>query len=101
MFNQLAGFVTNKYFQPDGLCLMGGGILGACHIGGLQALQDLGKLDSIKYFSGANIGSLIVALAAMKYSPFKLKEQLAWNLSDILGSNWPGPLNAINDYGLY
>jgi predicted acylesterase/phospholipase RssA len=101
MFNQLAGLVTNRYLQPDGLCLMGGGILGAGHIGGLQALEDLGKLDSIKYFSGASIGSLIVALAAMKYSPFKLKEQLAWNFSDILGSNWPGPLNAIEDYGLY
>lgn len=48
-----------------GLCLSGGGVKGAAHIGVLKAIEENGiKID---YISGTSSGSIIAALYAMGY----------------------------------
>jgi NTE family protein len=53
-----------KQQKVIGLCLSGGGARGAYEIGAVQALEDLGIYQKIKYFSGASIGAANVALLA-------------------------------------
>ena len=49
-----------------GLCLSGGGVKGAAHIGVIKALEEEGiKLDCI---SGTSSGSIVAALYSMGYS---------------------------------
>lgn len=50
-----------------GLCLAGGGVKGAAHIGVLKALEE--KNIKIDYISGASSGSIVAALYASGYSP--------------------------------
>lgn len=50
-----------------GLCLSGGGIKGAAHIGVLQALED--NNIHINYISGTSSGSIVASLYAVGYSP--------------------------------
>lgn len=45
-----------------GLCLTGGGARGAYQIGALAALEELGILQQINYFSGTSIGAANLAL---------------------------------------
>lgn len=53
-----------------GLCLSGGGIKGAAHIGALQAIED-NKL-SIEYISGTSSGSIVATLYAIGYTPSEI-----------------------------
>lgn len=50
-----------------GLCLSGGGIKGAAHVGALQALED--NHIHIDYISGTSSGSIVAVLYAIGYSP--------------------------------
>ena len=56
-----------------GLCLSGGGIKGAAHIGVIKALEEQNiQIDCI---SGTSSGSIVAAMYAMGYTPdemFKL-----------------------------
>lgn len=50
-----------------GLCLSGGGIKGAAHIGILQSLEE--HNINIDYISGTSSGSIVATLYAIGYSP--------------------------------
>lgn len=50
-----------------GLCLSGGGIKGAAHIGVLQAMED--NNINIDYLSGTSSGSIVASLYAIGYTP--------------------------------
>ena len=50
-----------------GLCLSGGGIKGAAHIGVLQSLEE--HNINIDYISGTSSGSIVATLYAIGYSP--------------------------------
>lgn len=50
-----------------GLCLTGGGIKGAAHIGVLKAFEE--KNIKVDMISGASSGSIVSSLYAMGYSP--------------------------------
>ena len=55
-----------------GLCLSGGGIKGAAHIGALKALEEENiKIDCI---AGTSSGSIVSAMYAMGYKPEKIYE---------------------------
>lgn len=55
-----------------GLCLSGGGIKGAAHIGVIKALEE----ENIKFdcVSGTSSGSIVASLYAMGYSPEEMLE---------------------------
>ena len=53
-----------------GLCLSGGGIKGAAHIGVLQALED--NNVSITHISGTSSGSIVATLYAIDYTPSEI-----------------------------
>lgn len=50
-----------------GLCLAGGGVKGAAHIGVIKALEE--NNIKIDYISGASSGSIVATLYASGYSP--------------------------------
>lgn len=50
-----------------GLCLSGGGIKGAAHIGVIKALEE--ENINIDYISGTSSGSIVASMYAMNYSP--------------------------------
>ena len=53
-----------------GLCLSGGSVKGAAHIGVLQALEEEGiKID---YISGCSSGSIVASLYAIGYKPIEI-----------------------------
>ena len=53
-----------------GLCLSGGGVKGAAHIGVLKALEEEGiKID---YISGCSSGSIVASLYAIGYKPMEI-----------------------------
>lgn len=56
------------------LVMSGGGIKGIAHIGVLHALHELKMLDNIETFAGASVGSLIMSLYLIGYSPLELLE---------------------------
>lgn len=49
-----------------GICLAGGGVKGAAHIGAIKALEESGI--KFKYISGTSSGSIVAALYASGYS---------------------------------
>ena len=49
-----------------GLALAGGGVIGACHIGVIKALQENGI--EISHIGGTSIGSIVASLYAMGYN---------------------------------
>lgn len=55
-----------------GLCLSGGGIKGAAHIGVLKAFEE--ERIKIDYISGTSSGSIVASLYAMGYSADKVLE---------------------------
>lgn len=55
-----------------GLCLSGGGIKGAAHIGVLKAFEE--EKIKIDYISGTSSGSIVASLYAMGYSADKILE---------------------------
>lgn len=56
------------------LVFSGGGIKGVAHIGVLKGLDELGYLNNFDTFAGASVGSLILALYLVGYTPDELKE---------------------------
>ena len=53
-----------------GLCLSGGGVKGAAHIGVLKALEEADiKID---YIAGCSSGSIVASLYAMGYKPMEI-----------------------------
>lgn len=56
-------------FKKDTLVFSGGAIKGIALIGVLKALQVNGILDHITTFSGASVGTLIILLHILGYSP--------------------------------
>lgn len=55
-----------------GLCLSGGGVKGAAHIGVLKALEE--EKIKIKYIGGTSSGSIVSALYATGYKPDEIYE---------------------------
>lgn len=55
-----------------GVCLSGGGIKGAAHIGVLQALEE--KNIKFNYISGTSSGSIVAGLYACGYKPKEIYE---------------------------
>lgn len=55
-----------------GICLAGGGIKGAAHIGVLQALEE--EKIQINCISGTSSGSIVAALYSMGYTPKEILE---------------------------
>ena len=53
-----------------GLCLSGGGIKGAAHIGVLQSLEE--HNINIDYISGTSSGSIVATLYSIGYSPSEI-----------------------------
>ena len=51
------------------IVLSGGGVKGICHVGALYALDELNILDKIDTFAGTSIGSLVILLYVIGYSP--------------------------------
>lgn len=75
--NQEKNLATNldKIVEPSHktkLVLSGGGVKGIAHIGVLYALDKLKCLDKITEFAGTSIGSLIMAMYILGYSPTEL-----------------------------
>lgn len=57
-----------------GLCLAGGGVKGAVHIGAIKALEEEKiKVDCI---SGTSSGSIVATLYAARYSSDEIKKYL-------------------------
>lgn len=56
------------------LVFSGGGIKGISLVGALNALDDLGFLSEFDEFAGSSIGSFILALYIVGYSPTELKK---------------------------
>ncbi len=53
-----------------GLCLSGGGVKGAAHIGVIKALEESGI--QIDYISGCSSGSIVASMYAMGYTPMQM-----------------------------
>ena len=84
-----------------GLALGGGGMKGMAHIGVLQILQDNNICP--QYISGTSIGSIIAALYACGFSPYRMQDiaaklspadyldyNLLGTLKYLLSLVWPG-----------
>lgn len=79
------------------LVLSGGGIKGITHIGALYALEKLDILQHITHFAGTSVGSLIIGLYVVGYSPLELYEFVkAFNFKEAKGVD----INNIQYYGL-
>ena len=64
-----------------GLCLSGGGVKGAAHIGVIKALEEAGiKLDCL---SGTSSGSIVAALYSMGYTQKQMIELFKSYAKDI------------------
>lgn len=66
-------YIGNKN-KKNILVLSGGGIKGICFIGSLQALKEINILNSINTFAGTSVGSIIIFLIIIGYSPSELYE---------------------------
>lgn len=64
--------IENKIKYKTKLVLSGGGIKGIAHIGVLYALNQIGCLNEITDFSGTSVGSLIMSLYVLGYTPAEL-----------------------------
>ncbi len=65
-----------------GLCLAGGGVKGAGHIGAIAALQE--NDIKISAISGTSIGSVVAALYAMEYTPEEMMKLFKYFAKNIL-----------------
>ena len=64
--NHLEYDILGDFFMKLGLCLAGGGIKGAAHIGAIKALREAGV--HFEYISGTSSGSIVATLYACGYS---------------------------------
>lgn len=58
--------ILGDFFMKLGLCLSGGGIKGAAHIGAIKALKEAGL--HFDYISGTSSGSIVATLYACGYT---------------------------------
>lgn len=80
------------------LVLSGGGVLGVAYIGALQAFQDLNYLDKFEEFATTSVGTLIIGMYLMGYSPKELKEfTTSFDYGKIKNINI---LNIVNNFGV-
>lgn len=56
------------------LILSGGGIKGIAHIGAMKALDELNYLNNFEEFASASVGSLIIGMYLVGYSPNEMWE---------------------------
>ena len=72
--------------MKTGLCLSGGGIKGAAHIGAIKALEEEGiKIDCV---SGTSSGSIVASLYAMGYTPEEMLKLFKNYGKEISKINW-------------
>lgn len=71
-----------------GLCFSGGGVLGICYAGVIEALHTLDVFKHFKHFSGASAGSIAAALASFNTSPSKLKHYLTVDFNEFLDDDY-------------
>jgi patatin-like phospholipase/acyl hydrolase len=69
---------NSKYI---GLCISGGGMLGILMSGALNYYFMEGKLETIKYWAGTSVGSILITLLSMGYTPLDI---LAISCEDII-----------------
>lgn len=104
-------YIYNALFwnpkNHDGAAFMGGGILGYAHFGAVAALNDLGKLSSMKHFTGASVGSIIATICSMKPSSECLSQLhtiFEQNIHNIMKESWGYAgegFRLIEKFGLY
>lgn len=84
------------------LVLSGGGIKGIAHVGVLAAFEELGMLDKFEILTGASVGSIMIALYIVGYSPKEIYEFiLKFDLGKLRNLNMLGFLNNLGlDSGL-
>lgn len=71
-----------------GLCLSGGGIKGAAHVGVLKALEE--ENIKIDFISGTSSGSIVASMYAMGYTPdeiYQLFKKYAKEISKVSVTN--------------
>jgi predicted acylesterase/phospholipase RssA len=79
------------------LVLSGGGIKGVAHIGALYAMQELGILTNFTSFTATSVGSLLISLYVVGYSPCELYDFIKhFDLARLKNIN----LGNIDNYGL-
>lgn len=79
------------------LVLSGGGIKGIAHVGALYALDNLGLLQHITHYAGTSVGSLIIGLHIIGFSPLELYEFIKkFNFDELKNMN----IGNIVNYGL-
>lgn len=90
----------------DGLIFEGGGTRAICYQGVIKYLEEINKLDKIKYLSGTSAGAITASLIAFGYSSKEIE-------NIILSINWPDLINTnialtvkdiyhlTTDYGIY
>lgn len=82
--------------EKKNLALSGGGIKGITHLGALYALDKLDILQNITHFSGTSVGSLIIGLHVIGYSPLELYEFIkVFNFDELKNMD----INNINNFG--
>lgn len=63
----------------NGLCLSSGGIKGVLMLGALDYFYHKNKLQNIKYLAGTSVGSIIIFLLSVGYTPLEI---LAFSCDD-------------------
>ena len=63
----------------NGLCISSGGIKGVIMLGALHHFYINNKLQDIKYYAGTSVGSIIIYLLSVGYSPLEI---LAFSCDD-------------------
>jgi hypothetical protein len=65
---------------------MGGGVLGIAHMGAIDALNKLKKLNTINKFAGASIGSLAATICALRMNVDEISsyDGIDWDLTKFM-----------------
>lgn len=83
--------------EKKNIVLSGGGIKGISLVGALYALEKLDILREIVNFAGASVGSLIIGLLVIGYSPLELYEFIkVFDFTEAKGID----INNIQNFGL-
>lgn len=97
MENTITDTMTNTNTDKKYIVLSGGGIRGIAHIGALYALEKLDVLKHITHFAGTSVGSLIIGLYVIGYTPIELYEFIkVFNFKEVKHID----INNIPNFGL-
>jgi len=92
---------TNKFDKDyEGLCISVGGMKGILQLGVIYEFWKNGQLLNLKYYAGSSVGSLLIFLLAIGYSPIEI---LTFSCDPKFISNFEN-MNLINIktiYGIY